>query len=102
MDITVITKGWLPLLAVAVLISGMMTVGIEGLKGYFPNLSPIGVRILTFIVGAYFTYVSIIVLGDGSIKEVIVVYPLIFMGATGLYELVVSLINRKPKDDKEA
>lgn len=89
-DIIEIIQNLLPVVLIAVLTSTLTTVSTQGVKNFF-NVELKGnvARASTVVIAGVWTYILAIHYGGGTIVDFTLVLAMTFLGATGIYEVLM-------------
>lgn len=89
-DIVEIIQSLLPVVIIAVLTSTLTTVSTQGVKNFF-NVELKGnvARVTTVVIAGVWTYILAVHYGGGTIVDFTLVLAMTFLGATGIYEVLM-------------
>lgn len=89
-SITEIVHNLLPVIIMAVLTSTLTTVSTQGVKNFF-NVELKGniARLATVVITIVWSYILTVHYGGGTITDFILVVIMTFLGATGIYEVLM-------------
>lgn len=89
-NITEIINDLLPAIIVAIVTSGVTTVSIQGFKNFFKvELKGPAAQISTVVIAAVWSYILVIHYGQGSLVDFALNLTMTFLGATGIYEVLM-------------
>lgn len=89
-DIVEIIQNLLPVVLVAVTNSALTTVSIQGVKNFFSvELKGNVARASTIVIAAIWSYILVIHYGGGTVIDFTLVLTMTFLGATGIYEVLM-------------
>ena len=85
-----IVEDLLPIIIIAVLTSTLTTVSTQGVKNFF-NVELKGnvARVTTVAITIVWSYILTVHYGGGTITDFILVVIMTFLGATGIYEVLM-------------
>lgn len=90
MEITIVIHNLLPVVIMAVLASTLTTVSTQGVKNFF-NVELKGniARLATVIITIVWSYILTVYYGGGTLTDFALVVIMTFLGATGIYEVLM-------------
>lgn len=90
MDINLIIEKLLPVLAIALVVGSLISVSTEGIKKFLKlDFDGTVARVVTVAVTAFWSWALVIYFGKGTWSDFGMVFAMAFMGATGIYEVIM-------------
>lgn len=97
-ELSEIITSILPVVLLAVLNSSLATVSVQGLKGFLKiELEGNKARAVTIGAAIFWSWVMVIYFGGGTVIDATLVCAMTFLGATGIYEVLMQKKADEPK-----
>lgn len=89
-ELSEIITSILPIVLLAILTSSLATVSVQGLKGFLKiELEGNKARAVTIAAAIFWSWATVIYFGGGTIIDAALVCTMTFLGATGIYEVIM-------------
>lgn len=89
-ELSEIITSILPVVLLAVLNSSLATVSVQGLKGFMKmELEGNKARFATIGAAIFWAWATVIYFGGGTVVDATLVCAMTFLGATGIYEVLM-------------
>lgn len=89
-ELSEIITSILPIVLLAVLNSSLATVSVQGLKGFLKiELDGNKARAVTVAAAIFWSWATVIYFGGGTVIDATLVCSMTFLGATGIYEVLM-------------